>query len=314
MGQHGSAKLSVHSRLTIALRVQEQGWTVTAAASAANVSRQTASKWVGRYRELGEIGLRDRSTRPHTIHRRLGASVVRQIERLRRQRLGSHRIAWTLHLARSTVYRVLRRLGLGRLPRLEPRPDPNRYEWPAPGDLLHLDTKKLGRMGRSAGKRFDRTQKGRTSGLGWSVVHVAVDDHSRLAYVEELGDERPETTVAFLHRALEFYASHRITVRRVMTDNGNPYRSLLWRADLSGREIRHLRTRPFTPRTNGKAEAMVKILLNGWAYARPYRSGAARSAALQPFVDFYNRERPHGGLNGARPIDRVVNDAAERNS
>ncbi|MGH3028436.1 MAG: IS481 family transposase [Gaiellaceae bacterium] len=305
MGQHGSARLSVHSRLTIALRVQEQGWTVTAAARAANVSRQTASKWVGRYREFGELGLRDRSTRPHTIHRRLGTAMVRRIERLRRQRLGSHRIAWMLHLARSTVYRVLRRLGLERLSRLEPRPDPNRYEWPCPGDLLHLDTKKIGRMGRSAGWRFDRSQKGRHTRLGWSVVHVAIDDHSRLAYVEELADERPETAVAFLRRALEFYAAYGITVRRVMTDNGNPYRSRAFPAELASRGIRHIRTRPYTPRTNGKAEAMVKILLNGWAYARAYRSDVQRSAALMPFVDFYNRERPHGGLNGARPIDRV---------
>lgn len=305
MGQHGSARLSVHSRLTIALRVDEQGWTVTQAARAANVSRQTASKWVGRYRDLGEDGLRDRSTRPHRIPRQLARSVVRRIERLRRQRLGSHRIGWMLHLARSTVYRVLRRLGLGRLPRLEPRPEPNRYEWPVPGDLLHLDTKKIGRMGRSAGWRVDRSQKGRHTGLGWSVVHVAIDDHSRLAYVEELPDERPETAVAFLGRALGFYADHGITVRRVMTDNGNPYRSRAFPAELERRGIRHIRTRPYTPRTNGKAEAMVKILLNGWAYARAYRSDQQRSAALPPFVDFYNHDRPHGGLNGARPIDRV---------
>jgi transposase len=228
MGQHGSARLSVHSRLTIAVRVAEQGWTVTAAARAANVSRQTASKWVGRYRELGKDGLRDRSTRPHTIHRRLPTATVRRIERLRRQRLGSHRIAWMLQLARSTVYRVLRRLGLERLSRLEPRPDPNRYEWPTPGDLLHLDTKKIGRMGISAGWRFDRSQKGRHTRLGWSVLHVAIDDHSRLAYVEELDDERPETAVGFLGRAIGFYAGHGITVRRVMTDNGNPYRSRIF--------------------------------------------------------------------------------------
>jgi transposase len=208
MAQHGSARLSVHSRMTIALRVLEHGWTVTAAARAANVSRQTATKWVGRYREHGEAGLLDRSTRPHTIYRRLGTAEVRRIERLRRQRLGSHRIAWMLQLARSTVYRVLRRLGLERLSRLEPRPDPNRYEWPAPGDLVHLDTKKIGRMGQSAGWRFDRSQKGRKTRLGWSVVHVAIDDHSRVAYVEQLEDERPETAIAFLGRALEFYASH----------------------------------------------------------------------------------------------------------
>jgi transposase len=202
MGQHGSARLSVHSRMTIAFRVVEDGWSVTAAARAANVSRQTASKWVARYREVGEAGLGDRSTRPHRISRQLAAPVVRRIEKLRRQRLGSHRIAWMLGLARSTVYRVLRRLGLQRLSRLEPRPDPNRYEWPVPGDLVHLDTKKIGRMGGSTGWRFDRTQKGRHTRLGWSVVHVAVDDHSRLAYVEELADERPETAVGFLARAL----------------------------------------------------------------------------------------------------------------
>lgn len=305
MGQHGSARLSVHSRLTIARRVLEQGWSVTAAAQAANVSRQTASKWVGRYRGLGEVGLRDRSTRPKTIRRTLAGFMVRRIKRLRAQRLGSHRIAWMLGLARSTVYRVLRRLGLARLPRLEPRPDPNRYEWPAPGDLLHLDTKKIGRMGESTGWRFDRSQKGRKTQLGWSIVHVAVDDHSRLAYVEELPDEQPATTVAFLQRALRFYAGKGIAVHRVMTDNGNPYKSRAFRAELSGLCIRHLRTRPYTPRTNGKAEALVKILLNGWAYARPYRSDAERSAALAPFVRFYNHQRPHGGLNGARPIDRV---------
>jgi transposase InsO family protein len=231
--------------------------------------------------------------------------MVRRIERLRRRRLGSHRIAWMLHLARSTVYRVLCRLGLQRLSRLEPRPEPNRYEWPEPGDLLHLDTKKIGRMGQSAGWRFDRSQKGRKTRLGWSVIHVAIDDHSRLAYVEELPDERPETAVGFLARALESYAAHGITVRRVMTDNGNPYRSRVFPAELAARGIRHIRTRPYTPRTNGKAEAMVKILLNGWAYARAYRSDEQRSAALAPFVDFYNHERPHGGLNGARPIDRV---------
>jgi transposase InsO family protein len=162
------------------------------------------------------------------------------------------------------VYRVLSRLGLARLPRLQPRPDPNRYEWPAPGDLAHIDTKKIGRMGSSAGWRFDRAQKGRRTGLGWSVVHVAVDDHSRLAYVEELTDERPETAVAFFARALEFYAGHGIAVRRVMSDNGKPVPVAGLPRLLASRGIRHIRTRPYTPRTNGKAEAMVKILINGW--------------------------------------------------
>lgn len=180
-----------------------------------------------------------------------------------------------------------------------------RYEWPNPGDLVHLDTKKLGRMGPSGGWRFDRSQKGRHARLGWTVVHVAVDDHSRLAYVEELPDERPDTTVAFLRRATDFYWNHGIVVRRVLTDNGNPYRSFAFRAVAAELEVRHHRTKPYTPRTNGKAEAMVKILLNGWAYTRPYGSDTERSVALDPFVDFYNHRRPHGGLNGARPIDRV---------
>jgi transposase InsO family protein len=303
--QHGSARLSVHSRLTIAVRVIEEGWTVTAAAVAAGVSRQTASKWVSRYRCEGRAGLRDRSTRPRRTPRRLSEELVRSIEDLRRRRMGSHAIAWTLHLARSTVHRVLRRLGLERLSRLEPPLAPNRYEWPEPGDLVHLDTKKLGRIGRSAGWRFDATQKGRKTRLGWTVVHVAVDDHSRLAYVEELPDERPETTVGFLDRALAYYAGQGIVVRRLLTDNGNPYRSFAFREEIASLGLHHRRTRPYTPRTNGKAEALVKILLNGWAYAAAYANDGERSAALPVFVDFYNHRRPHGGLNGARPIDRV---------
>jgi transposase InsO family protein len=303
MGQHGSARLSVHSRLTIAERVIEGGWTVTAAASAANVSRQTASKWVRRFREEGVAGLRDRSTRPLTIHRRVAAELVRAIERLRRtERLGPHRIAWVLGLAASTVYAVLRRLGLHRLRRLEPRPEVIRYEWPTPGDLVHLDTKKLGRID-GIGKRFGGPKQSRA--LGWDFVHVAIDDHSRLAYAEQLSDEHGTTAAAFMERALKFFAAHGISLARVMTDNGSPYISRAFGIVLADRGIRHLRTRPYTPRTNGKAEAMVKVLINSWAYARPYESSAERADALAAFLDFYNRERPHGGLNGTRPIDRV---------
>lgn len=305
MGQHGSAHLTVHSRLAIARRVIEEGWSITDAAVAASVSRQTASKWVSRYRSEGEPGLKDRSTRPHRIRPRVPARLVHQIARLRASRLGTHQIAWILGLARSSVYLVCRRLGLGRLGPVSPRPAPNRYEWPACGDLVHLDTKKLGRMGSRAGKRFDPSQRGRTRGLGWTVVHIAVDDHSRLAYVEELPDEFGPTAASFLARALVHFASHGIGVRRVMTDNGSPYVSRAFAEEIASRGMRHIRTRPYTPRTNGKAEAMVKILLNGWAYARPYGSDAERSAALPRFVDFYNHHRPHGGLNGARPIDRV---------
>jgi transposase InsO family protein len=177
-----------------------------------------------------------------------------------------------------------------------------RYEWPEPGDLVHLDTKKLGRID-GVGKRFGGPRSSRS--LGWDVVHVAIDDHSRLAYVEQLPDELGETAAAFLERALTFFASHGIAVRRVMTDNGSPYVSKAFALTCSHRQLRHIRTRPYTPRTNGKAEAMVKLLINSWAYARPYQSSARRAKALQPFIETYNHRRPHGGLNGARPIERV---------
>jgi transposase InsO family protein len=216
--------------------------------------------------------------------------------------MGPHRIGWALGLAASTVYGVLRRLGLHRLKRLEPRPEVIRYEWPAPGDLVHLDTKKLGRID-GVGKRFGGPKRSRT--LGWDFVHVAIDDHSRLAYVEQLSDEIGTTAAAFLERALAFFAEHGIAVHRVMTDNGSPYVSGAFASVLTERGIRHLRTRPYTPRTNGKAEAMVKVLINSWAYARPYESSAQRADALSTFIDFYNLERPHGGLNGTRPIDRI---------
>ena len=305
MGQHGSAHLTVHSRLAIAKRVTEQGWSITEAASAASVSRQTASKWVRRFLDEGEAGLLDRSTRPRRTRPRVAAGIVRKIARLRRARLGTHQIAWLLGMARSSVYAVCRRLGLGRLGPVEPRPEPNRYEWPAPGTSCTWTPRSSAGWGRARASASIPHSGRATRRLGWTVVHIAIDDHSRLAYVEELPDEFGETAAAFLARALGHFASLGITVRRVMTDNGSPYVSKAFAQEIAARELRHIRTRPYTPRTNGKAEAMVKILLNGWAYARPYASDAQRSAALPRFVDFYNHQRPHGGLNGARPIDRV---------
>jgi transposase InsO family protein len=303
---HASARLSVHSRATICRRVIEEGWTVTAAATAAAVSRQTASKWVARFKAEGSSGLANRSTRPHRIPRRVPPELVAKIEQLRRERLGPHRIAWTLEVARSTVYAVLRRLGLGRLRALEPRRSVIRYEWPRTGDMIHVDTKKLGRIGSGGGKRFGgAASKPRHRGIGWNVVHLAVDDHSRLAYAEELPDELGETATAFMDRAIAFYEAHGIQVRRVLSDNGSPYRSRAFAELLASRGIKACRTRPYTPRTNGKAEAMVKILINSWAYAVPFRNTDERAASLSGFIDFYNHERPHGGLNGARPIDRV---------
>lgn len=300
---HGSALLTVHGRLTLSRRVIEEGWPVTKAAWAAGVSRQTASKWVRRYREEGLAGLRNRSTRPKTSPTRVPDRVEAKIAKLRlKERIGPHRISWALGLARSTVYAVLRRLGLHRLRRLEPRPAVLRYEWPVPGDMVHLDTKKLGRI-RGIGKRFGGPK--RTRARGWSFVHVAVDDHSRLAYAEELPDELGVTAAAFTERALAFFGSHGITVRRVLTDNGSPYLSAAFTGVLAAHGIKACRTRPYHPQTNGKAEAMVKFLINRWAYARPYRTTDQRAAALPKVMAIYNLRRPHGGLNGARPIDRV---------
>ena len=300
---HASARLSIHSRQTICRRVIVEGWTISEAAAAADVSRQTASKWVARFKVEGSAGLCNRSTRPHRIPRRVPAELVTKIEELRRQRLGPHRISWALQIARSTVYAVLRRLGLQRLRRLEERPVIQRYEWAHVGDMVHLDTKKLGRID-GIGKRFGGP-KHRNRGIGWNVVHVAIDDHSRLAYAEELPDELGETAAAFTTRALEFFASHGFEVERILTDNGSPYRSGAFAEVLRTHGIKACRTRPYTPRTNGKAEAMVKILINSWAYATPFQSSADRAASLPAFIDFYNHERPHGGLDGARPIDRV---------
>ena len=299
---HGSARLTPFQRQLLCDRVQLHGWTVRAAAEAMGVSRQTATKWLQRFRAEGPAGLQNRSTRPHRI-RTVSRRVVQTIRRARlRERWGPHRLSWALGVARSTIYAVLRRLGLSRLRRLEPRPPIQRYEWPTPGDLIHLDTKKLGRID-GIGKRFGGPKRSRP--LGWNFVHVAVDDHSRLAYAEEHPDETGTTAAMFTARALEFFAGHGVAVRRILTDNGTPYRSKVFAQLLQERGIAAKRTQPYRPQTNGKAEAFVKILINGWAYAKPYRSTQERTESLEAFVDFYNHQRPHGGLDGVRPIDRV---------
>lgn len=300
---HGSARLTIHGRRTICRRVLEEGWTLSRAAWAAGVSRQTASKWLHRFLVEGEAGLSNRSTRPHRSPLKLSKRHVARIVRARlRLRWGPHRLGWSLGYPRSTVYQVLRRLGLSRRSTLSPREPTRRYEWPAPGDLLHLDTKKLGRID-GVGKRFGGGRRSR--GIGWNYVHVAIDDHSRLAYAEELPDELGTTATAFTMRAIAFFSTHGIGVRRVLSDNGACYRSRVFRDTLAASGIRTLRTRPFTPRTNGKAEAMVGVLLRGWAYRRPYVSSQERATALESFMHTYNHHLPHGGLDGARPIDRV---------
>jgi len=312
MGQ-SSSSLSLATRRVICERVVVDGWSITEAAAAAGCSRQTASRWVARYRLGGTQGLLERSRRPHRI-RLSSASVTRRVLSLRRRlRWGPHRIGWLLGVARSTVYAILRRAGVSRLPRLQLRPIPIRYEYATPGALLHLDTKKLGRI-RGIGHRFgERTHRNR--GIGWDVAHVAIDDHSRLAYVEVCDDEHGDTTALFTVRAVAWFARRGIRVQRILTDNGSPYRSRDFASALDQLAIRHLTTHPYHPQTNGKAEAMVKLLINEWAYARPYRSSAERTRALSRYLDFYNHRRHHGGINGQRPIDRLtVNDVPGKNT
>ena len=305
---HRNARLSLHSRQLLCQRIEDEGWKVVEAAAAAGVSRQTASKWRRRLALEGLPGLADRSSARRRPPQRIGGALLRRIVALRlRLRVGPHWIGWLTGVARSSVYAVLRRLGLSRLRALEPREPVVRYCWPHAGDLVHLDTKKLGRIGPGGGWHFaGRAAAERHRGIGWNVVHVAVDDATRLAYAEELPDELGVTAAAFLGRALAFYAAHGIAVRRLLTDNGVPYRSRAFAAAVEDARLHHLFTRPYRPQTNGKAEAFVRLLQNGWAYRRRYESGAERLTALEGYLVYYNRYRPHGGLDGATPLQRLA--------
>jgi transposase InsO family protein len=313
---HANARLNPRGRQLLADRVLS-GWTVAKAADAAGISRQTGSKWIGRFRREGEAGLRDRSSAVRRQSRAHPADVVAAVCARRLElRAGPHVLAWECGLARSTVYAILRRAALSRLDRLEPRPPVVRYERERPGELVHLDTKMLGRIDEGGGHRVHgRRQGDRHRGLGWNRVHIAIDDHTRLAYAEELPDESPETTAAFLRRAWRFYAGHGITVERILTDNGGCYRSRELAAACDELGIGHRFTRPYRPQTNGKAERMVRTLLKEWAYARPFADTADRMALLPQFLDFYNRRRPHWSLSGQPPMSRVpVNNLTGKNT
>jgi transposase InsO family protein len=273
------------------------------------VSERTARKWVGRYREEGVAGLADRRSAPRSQPGATPEDRVQAIAALRRLRLTGAEIAAALGMALSTVQGILTRIGLGKLSRLEPPEPPNRYERKRAGELVHIDVKKLGRIGsRGAGHRATGNKgKGqRSRGAGWEFVHVCVDDATRLAYVEVLGDEQAKTCVAFLGRALAFYRAHGIRVERVMTDNGPGYVSIAHAVACRALGVKHLRTRPYRPRTNGKAERFIRTLLAGWAYGALYRSSAERAAALSGWLDFYNRRRPHGSLAHKPPLERLT--------
>ena len=309
---HPNARLTPHSRLQI-VRHRDQGYTQAAIAELMGVSRATVSKWLGRHAHEGVAGLADRSSRPHQMPRGLSADVVAAICRLRRERAwGPHRIGYALGLARSTVYAVLRRAGLHRLAWLHRSTrEVIRYERAAPGELLHLDVKKLGRIPDGGGKRFDpgfrETGAGRhvSRGLGHDFVHVAVDDHSRYAYAEALPDERGDTTAAFLERALATLRAIGVRVERILTDNGKNYTSHAFAAVAAAHDIQLKRTRPYRPQTNGKAEAFNKTLQREWAYVRLYQTNTERLTALRAFLAEYNAARPHTALGGLAPLARI---------
>lgn len=304
MNLHANAPLSPLGRRLMCRRVREQGWTVAEAAEAANLSERRAYVWLARY-DAGEP-MTDRSSRPHRSPRRTPAAVVATIVRLRRLRKTSSTIAAMLKMAVSTVCAVLLREGLNRLSKLDPVEPPNRYVRAVPGDLVHFDIKTLGRFARP-GKRALGNGPGRhTHQAGWEAVHVAIDDATRLAYVEVLANQSAATSIGFLARALAWFASLGITVREVMTDNGSAYVSKAWALSCAEHGLIHLRTRPYRPRTNGKAERFIQTLLREWAYTRTYQSSDHRRAALPHWLSHYNHQRPHGSLGHRAPMQALA--------
>ena len=304
MKLHGNARTCPHSRALVIGRIERKGWTLSAAAEAAGVSVRTVSKWRRRYRDEGEQGLLDRSSAPHRIPQRTSEERVEAIAALRRERLTGWEIAERLGMPLSTVSTILNRIGLGRLSRLEPPEPPNRYQRERPGELLHIDVKKLGRIGRP-GHRVNGDRRTRSRGIGWEYVHVCVDDATRLAYVEVLADEKAVTAIGFLRRAVAHFGDQGIRVERVMTDNGPCYRAIVHALACRSLGLRHLRTRPYRPRTNGKAERFIRTMLGGWAYGAIYRNSTERTAALDGWIYTYNHHRRHSAIGRQPPIARL---------
>ena len=303
---HANARTTPKTRAILAELVLRRGWTKARAARAFHVTPSTAAKWVERYRSEGRGGLEDRSSAPHRIPHRTSAGRAARMARLRRRGLRMQTIAERLRMAVSTVSAVLRRLGLGR--GWNRRPEPVvRYQWEKPGDLLHIDVKKLGRF-RERGHRATGRPHDRSRGMGWEFVYVCVDDATRLAYVEILDDERAETAEGYLRRAWAWWRQLRVRPRRVMTDNGSPFVSNLFAATCHELHLRHIRTRPYRPRTNGKAERFIQTLQRDWAYGKTYETSAGRRRALPSWLRYYNERRPHRGL-GMKPPMAVLQRA-----
>ncbi len=307
MNVHRRAKSCPESRALLVRRVLSEAWSMDQASAAAGVSRQTARKWVKRFLGEGEAGLLDRSSRPHRSPRKLAADREELAVHLRRQhRISAQALSDLIGIPRSTLGRVLRRHRLSRARDLEPKPVVVRYERQAPGELIHLDIKKLGRID-GVGHRIHGDRSRRSRGIGWEYAHVAVDDFSRLAYLEVLPDERGGTVAGFLRRAVAWYRQHGIRAQRILTDNGSGYRSKKMARSCRRCRLRHLRTRPYTPRTNGKAERLIQTALREWAYARPYASSHQRRDALPAWLHRYNYHRPHASLGRRPPVSRVNN-------
>ena len=305
MNVHQNARTTLWSRREIVRRVLTLQQSVAKVAGSLAVCERTIRKWVGRYQAEADAGLHERSCRPHRSPRATSAAVVVEIERLRRQRWTALQIAEAVQLGRSTVARLLGRVGLARLQQLTPRPPAQRYEYARPGELLHIDAKKLARIAR-IGHRITGDRSTRVYGVGWEHVHVAVDDCSRLAYGEVLAAESATTATAFLRRAVAWFRRRGVIVQRVLTDNGSGYRSHLFAQVCRTLAVAHVRTRPYTPRTNGKAERFIQTLLREWAYVRPYASSHERTAVLPRWLHYYNWHRRHSSLSDRPPISRVA--------
>jgi transposase len=317
MKLHANAALSLRQRERMVCRVVEQGWSLTKAAAAAEVSERTCSKWVARYRSEGVAGLVDRSSAPLVVANRSDEQTVMAIAALRRLRFTGPEIAELLDRPLSTVSGILSRIGMGKLGRLGMEPA-QRYERAQAGELIHIDVKKLGRIVGGAGKRirgggshytgsFTDAAGKRRGKAGWDFVHIAIDDATRLAYAEVLHDEKATTAIGFLKRAVAFFKRHGMAVRELLTDNGSPYISTIHAIACRTLGIRHLRTRPRRPQTNGKAERFIRTMLGGWAYGAIYASSAERTAALDGWLWRYNHHRRHAGIGRQTPITRLNN-------
>lgn len=310
MKVHANAKLVPKRRAEMAKKVISGELTYVTAAQAYGVSTKTVGKWVARFKEGGEAALTDRSSRPERLPRQLPEPTRQEIIRLRRERLTGKAIAQIAGVHPATVSRILRAEGLSREKDLEPKEADRRYEHAAPGDMIHIDIKKLGRFERpghrvTGDRAGQSTPRGRGKGYGWEYVHVAVDDHSRLTFTAIHPDEKAGSAAAHLRVAVRWYESLGIKVRRVMTDNGSCYRSNAFRLACRDLGVKHIRTKPYSPRTNGKAERFIQTTLREWAYARPYETSHQRADALPGWNHFYNWHRPHGGIHNQTPISRL---------